>query len=103
MSSCPTRAASGIRDSTAPAVGRGVAVGCRVGVGVGAGRVGLATGVGDGVVGAGEADASGVPRGSEGIVLHAVAAPSVTAAATATRARTPRRYGTPATPSAESA
>jgi hypothetical protein len=79
-------------------------VGCRLGVGVGAGRlyVGLAIGMGDAVVGA-EADASGVPGGSGGIVLHAIAAPSVTAAAMATRARTPRRYGTLATPSAGSA
>jgi hypothetical protein len=103
MSSWPTRAARGIRASTDPTVGRGVAVGCRVGVGAGRVVVGLATGVGDAVVGVGEADASGVAAGSGGIVLHAVAAPSVTAAATATRARTPRRYDTLATPSAESA
>jgi hypothetical protein len=38
--------------------------------------------------------------GPDGTVLHAVAAPSTTAAATATRARTLRRYGTVATPSA---
>ena len=38
--------------------------------------------------------ASGVAGGSGGIVLHAVAAPRVTATATATSARTPRRYGT---------
>ena len=94
MSSWPTRAASGIPASTDGTVGRAVAVGCRVG----AGRVevGLAIGVGvaDAVVGAGEADASGGAGGSDGIVLHAVAAPSATAAATATRARTLRRYGT---------
>ena len=101
MSSWPTRAASGIRASTDATVGRGVAVGCRVGVGAGRVDVGPAIGVGDGVVGV--AEASGVAGGSGGIALHAVAAPSVTATATATSARTPRRYGTVATRSRESA
>jgi hypothetical protein len=63
--------------------------------------VGPAVGVGDGVVGV--AEASGVAGGSGGAALHAVAAPRVTATATATSARTPRRYGTVATPSRDSA